>query len=243
MSHLIVIPTFNERDNIQALVERLLAHPSLPDVCVVDDDSPDGTHKIVADIARHNTRLRLMHRVGKKGRGSAVLDGLTEGLKGNYQFIFEMDADFSHEPNELSRFLEVPEDMDLVIGSRYLSGSTIVNWPLRRRLFSFLANRYARAILGVPLSDYTNGYRRYRADALRCIDLTSITATGYIVLSYLSYRLYRQGARIAEVPIRFVNRKRGASNLSRHEIWHALTAVLSIPGEMKKRQAFMRKIH
>ncbi len=226
---LVVIPTYNERDNVGALCDELLARPERPDVLVVDDNSPDGTAAKAEEVARrYPGRLHILRREGKGGRGGAVLDGFAWGLDGGYEFFFEMDADYSHRPAELPRFLEAARGADVVVGSRYLPTSRIVNWPRARRFFSGLANRYARFFLRIPITDYTNGFRCYRRAALEALDADAVDASGYVVLSEVAYQLYRRGFRFAEVPTEFVNRRRGESNLSRGEIISAFVGVLRL---------------
>jgi dolichol-phosphate mannosyltransferase len=226
---LVVIPTYNECDNVGPLCEELLARPERPDVLVVDDNSPDGTAAAARGVAeRHPGRMEVLCRAGKGGRGGAVLAGFARGLCGPYNFFFEMDADFSHEPKELPLFLAAAAEADVVVGSRYLPASRIVNWPRTRRFFSTWANRYARFFLGIPITDYTNGYRCYRRAALEALDAGAVNATGYVVLSEIAYQLYRRGFRFAEVPTVFVNRRRGESNLSFGEILAAWLGVLRL---------------
>jgi dolichol-phosphate mannosyltransferase len=226
---LIVIPTYNERDNVGALCEGLLSRPEAPDVLVVDDNSPDGTAAAAEEAgARFPGRLHVLRRKGKGGRGGAVLAGFAWGLEREYEYFFEMDADFSHRPEELPLFLEAAREADVVVGSRYLPASRIVNWPRSRRFFSKLANRYARFFLRIPISDYTNGYRCYRRAAVEALDADAVNASGYIVLSEVAYQLFRRGFRFADVPTEFVNRRRGESNLSPGEIISAFTGVLRL---------------
>lgn len=226
---LVVIPTYNERDNVGALCDELLARPERPDVLVVDDNSPDGTAAEAEEVAqRYPGRLHVLRRGGKGGRGGAVLDGFAWGLGGRYEYFFEMDADYSHSPGEIPRFLEAARGADVVVGSRYLPASRIVNWPRARRFFSRFANRYARFFLRIPITDYTNGFRCYRRAALEALDADAINASGYVVLSEVAYQLYRRGFRFAEVPTEFVNRRRGESNLSPSEIISAFVGVLRL---------------
>ena len=226
---LVVIPTYNERDNVGALCDELLARPERLDVLVVDDNSPDGTAAEAEEVAqRYPGRLHVLRRGGKGGRGGAVLDGFAWGLGGGYEYFFEMDADYSHSPGEIPRFLEAARGADVVVGSRYLPTSRIVNWPRARRFFSRLANRYARFFLRIPITDYTNGFRCYRRAALEALDADAIDASGYVVLSEVAYQLYRRGFRFAEVPTKFVNRRRGESNLSPGEIISAFVGVLRL---------------
>jgi len=226
---LVVIPTYQERANIGALAEELLRRPEGLDVLVVDDNSPDGTAFAAGEVAaRYAGRMNVLVREGKGGRGGAVLAGFKWALARDYEYIFEMDADHSHQPGEVPRFLAAAADADVVVGSRYLPGSEIVNWPATRRFFSRWANRYARLFLRIPITDYTNGYRLYRRAAAAAIDPAAINATGYIVLSEIAYLLYRRGFKFADVPTRFVNRRRGESNLSPREITAAFTGVLRL---------------
>ncbi len=226
---LIVIPTFNERDNIVPLTDRLLELYPQADVLVVDDGSPDGTADVIHSAqVRHGTRLQLLSRSGKNGRGSAVLDGFSRALAGGYELAFEMDADFSHRPEEVALFFPQMQQFDMVVGSRYVPGSEIREWGPKRKIFSRFANGYARLVLGIPLKDYTNGFRCYTLRALEAIDRDAIDAKGYVVLSEVAYQLHRKGMRIGEVPTLFINRRRGTSNLGFHEINEAFFSVLRI---------------
>ncbi|NIT35372.1 MAG: glycosyltransferase [candidate division Zixibacteria bacterium] len=226
---LIVVPTYNERDNVVPLCEELLARPERPDVLVVDDNSPDGTAAEARAVgARCPGRMHVLCREKKGGRGGAVLAGFSWGLGRDYGFFFEMDADFSHRPDEIPLFLEAARGADVVVGSRYLPASRILNWPPGRLFFSKLANRYARFLLRIPITDYTNGFRCYRRAAVEAIDVGAVDASGYVVLSEIAYQLYRRRFRFAEVPTEFVNRRRGESNLSPGEIVSAFVGVLRL---------------
>jgi dolichol-phosphate mannosyltransferase len=229
MKILIVIPTYNEADNIERLVRDLLDLHAAPDVLVVDDSSPDGTGEIAdALAAEFPNRVSVVHRKAKDGRGGAVLAGLARGLAGGYDLLFEMDADFSHDPAEIPSFLDAIKRYYFVIGSRYLPGSKIVDWPTVRTFFSRWANRYARFFLRIPITDYTNGYRCYRADAVKKLDFDAIDGKGYIVLSEIAWQLYRAGFTVGEIPTVFVNRRRGESNLSLGEVFKAFMGVLRL---------------
>ncbi len=226
---LVIIPTFNEAQNIVPLIDRLLALYAHADVLVVDDSSRDGTAELVrAAKARYGKRLDLLVRQGKGGRGSAVLEGFRRALDGGYTYGLEMDADFSHRPEEIALFLPKMGECDCVIGSRYLPGSEIRDWGWKRTVFSGLANRFARFILRMPLSDYTNGFRCYTRRALQAVEPSRIDAKGYVVLSEVAYQLHKKGMRFGEVPTLFVNRRRGVSNLGFHEINEAFFSVLRI---------------
>lgn len=228
MKGIVIIPTYNERENIKRLVTEILELPLNIRILVVDDNSPDGTGKVVGQMAKEYDRVEVIHRIGKAGRGSACLEGFKRALEEEVDYIVEMDADFSHDPKELPKLVEGIRRYNVVISSRYLKESRIVNWSIKRTLFSRLANFYARKVLRIPISDYTNGYRCYKKKALAQLDFDLINTTGYIVLSETAYQLYKRGCSFGEVPILFVNRRRGESNLTFREIWSAFTAVLGI---------------
>lgn len=243
MKALVVIPTYNEAQNIVALTHRLLALSQPVEILIVDDDSPDKTGDIADSLARHNSRVRVLHRSGKNGRGSACLEGFQQGLQERFDYILEMDADFSHDPADVSRLLEAIGQNDVMIGSRYLPESRIINWPLPRRIISRLANSFAKTLLKIPISDYTNGFRCYRSDALRKLQFDKIDAKGFIVLSSIAYQLHHQGCRFGEIPIRFVNRKRGSSNFSLHEIMTAFKEVCRLKTTFKSHEANAKPAH
>jgi dolichol-phosphate mannosyltransferase len=220
----VVIPTYNEKDNIERLISALRAVDKTLRIIVVDDASPDGTS---AEVERLGATL--IRRAGKQGRGSAVLAGFHEGLKDPAAKAFvEMDADFSHDPNELAGTVKALDHADLVVRSRYLPGSRIVNWPPARKVFSKLANVFARALLGIPLSDYTNGYRAYSRKAVEALEFEKIVPAGYITLSATALALHEKGFKIAQLPSVFVNRRRGESNLTAREIASAFTGLLRL---------------
>lgn len=222
----VVIPTYNERENLEALVREMLSLPYRLAVIVVDDDSPDGTGRLADELAEQIDAVQVIHRKGKGGRGSACIAGFRFALQhSEAPLILEMDADFSHHPRYIPELLERAKTADMVIGSRYLRESRIVDWGLSRRIFSRLANSFARVMLGLPIRDCTNGFRCYRREALESLDLEAIHTTGYIVLSEIGLLLQRRGARFAEIPTVFVNRKRGKSNTTPAEIWNAFSGV------------------
>ncbi|KKU78936.1 MAG: Dolichyl-phosphate beta-D-mannosyltransferase [Parcubacteria group bacterium GW2011_GWA2_47_7] len=224
---LVIIPTYNEEENILKLVEHLLSINLGLDVLVVDDGK-DHTSALIADKQKLTPHLFLIKRETKSGRGTAVLEGIKFGIAKGYDLLVEMDADFSHDPIELPALLAVASPNRVVIGSRYLKESKIVNWPLRRRIFSRCANFYAGIILGIGITDYTNGYRVYARDAAEKIDFSHIKSTGYVVLSEIAYQLFRKGVEFREVPTIFVNRSRGVSNFSLKEIKEAFLSVIRI---------------
>ncbi|MGQ9586671.1 MAG: polyprenol monophosphomannose synthase [Anaerolineae bacterium] len=225
----VIIPTYNERENLPEVVRQLLALPLALRVWIVDDNSPDGTGEVAEALAARFPQVRVVHRPGKGGRGSACLAGFQEALAcPEVTHVVEMDADLSHDPAELPAIVEKARACDVVIASRYLPGSRIVNWGWQRHLFSRLANLYARALLGIPIRDYTNGYRCYRRQALEALNLGAIQTTGYIVLSEVAYHLHRKGFRFGEVPTCFVNRERGRSNTNLAEIGDAFGGIWRI---------------
>lgn len=224
---LVIVPAYNEEENIGRLAEQLLMLPVGVDVLVVDDGK-DRTADIIREMQSRHPNLFLIKREGKGGRGSAVLEGIRFGLARTYQFLVEMDADFSHDPQELPRLLDAATEDNIVIGSRYIPGSRIENWPLKRRIFSRLSNIYTNAVFHIGIHDYTNGYRVYGRSAIEKLDMSRIKATGYIVLSEISYQLFTKGVKFVERPIRFVNRTRGGSNLTLKEIKEAFAAVWRI---------------
>jgi dolichol-phosphate mannosyltransferase len=228
MKIVIVIPTYNERDNIGRLVDALFELGRDLRVVIVDDNSPDGTGTVADELAAQHPELQVIHRPGKGGRGAAVLAGFRATLSTDADLFVEMDADFSHDPAELPRLLDAAAEYDVVIGSRDLPESRIVNWAWRRTVFHYLANIYARLVLGIPVRDYTNGYRVYHRRVLEALDFDAIQATGYIVLSEVLVQVHRAGFRVGEVPTTFVNRQRGVSNVTLAEIAESFTSVLKL---------------
>ncbi|MBU3965153.1 polyprenol monophosphomannose synthase [Patescibacteria group bacterium] len=225
----IIIPTYNEVKNIKKLIEKILKLNLGVRIIIVDDNSPDKTKKVVEEITKKNKDVELILRTNERGRGSAVIEGLKLALKDEgTEYFFEMDADFSHDPKDISRILEKIKHYDVVIGSRYMPSSKIINWSIKRRVFSRFANFYARLILGIPISDYTNGYRCYNRRVLKSLDFSKFKTKGYIVLSEMAYKIHKSGFKFGEIPIVFLNRKRGMSNLKLQEISDALTSVLKI---------------
>jgi len=210
---LVIVPTYNERENLPELLDRLLEIPNLR-VLVVDDDSPDGTGVIADDLAASsNGRVSVLHRHGLRGLGRAYLDGIQHALRTDADVICQMDADLSHQPEQLRAMLDAVQDADLVIGSRYIPEGRIVNWPLRRRLLSAGANAYIRAICSIPAHDCTSGFRCWRRERLAALPLDKVNSEGYAFLVELLYLAFSAGCAIAEVPITFIERERGASKL------------------------------
>jgi dolichol-phosphate mannosyltransferase len=215
MSVLVIIPTYNEIESLAEAVAGVLAHTGYG-VLVVDDGSPDGTGALADSLATdHPGRVAVMHRKGDRGLGRSYIDGFRYALTTDAQFICQMDADLSHDPKYLPDMLAMAEHNDLVLGSRYMNGVSVANWPLRRLVLSVGANRYVRIITGLRVTDCTSGFRCWRREALAQIDLDAIKSHGYAFLTELLYRAHRMGMSIAEVPIIFVERREGRSKLSR----------------------------
>lgn len=211
---LVVVPTYNERENLSELARALIAQPDTR-VMVVDDDSPDGTGALADALAREFPgRVEVVHRTGRRGLGRSYIEGLQIALKTGAEFICQMDADWSHDPKYLPSMVEACRNADIVIGSRYLHGVSVVNWPLRRIVLSAFANRYIRAITGLRPRDCTSGYRCWRREMLARLPLGSMVSDGYAFLVEMLFEAHRRGARIGEVPIIFVERRQGVSKLS-----------------------------
>ena len=224
----IVLPTYDEHDNLPRIVPRILAAAPEVDVLVVDDSSPDGTGEIADEIARREVRVKVMHRPRKDGLGPAYLAGFARGLGEGYGRILQMDADGSHDPGALPSLLAASRDADLVLGSRYVRGGGTVHWGLGRRLLSRGGSLYAGLILGLDVKDLTGGFKCFRREALEALDLGTVTSTGYAFQIELTYRAIRRGFRVVEVPITFVDRRVGKSKMSRAIVFEALWKVWAI---------------
>ena len=231
-----VLPTYNERDNLAWIVGRVRAAVPRADVLVVDDDSPDGTGQLADTMSETDPQVSVLHRTEKAGLGAAYLHGFRVALERGYDVIGEMDADGSHQPEQLPLLLEALADADLVIGSRWVSGGSVVNWPLSRKVLSVGGNLYARVLLGIPLRDVTAGYRVFRSTTLKAIDLDSVESAGYIFQTDLAFRTLRAGLRVVEVPIEFVERVRGESKMSRDVATESLRRITSWGLRERRRQ-------
>jgi dolichol-phosphate mannosyltransferase len=221
----IVIPTYNERQNIDALISALLETGPDVGVLVVDDNSPDGTAERVKAIAACVPRVQLLSRPRKMGLGSAYIQGFKTALRQGAELVIQMDADFSHDPKYIGDLLQAIDGNDLVIGSRYVKGVNVINWPIERLLLSYGANLYSRIITGVPVHDVTSGFKCFRRKVLEQIDLDSIISDGYCFQIEMTFRTWRRGFRIAEVPIVFVDRYSGTSKMSNRIVWEAIWKV------------------
>lgn len=222
---LVVSPTYNERENLPDLVARVLALPESVEILIVDDNSPDGTGKVADDFASKHSRVRVLHRSTKDGLGRAYIAGFKWALERDYERVLEMDADLSHDPDDIPRFLEASENADLVLGSRYRDGIRVINWPLNRLMLSLGAAMYVRIITGMPFSDPTGGYKCFRRSALQALELDTVRSNGYSFQIELTHRIWRQGYRVAEVPIVFTDRFLGKSKMSGRIVLEALTMV------------------
>jgi len=225
MNAIVVIPTYNEIDNIERMIQAIFNVLPEISILVVDDNSPDGTAKKIKELQTVHSNIHLIERAGKMGLGTAYCEGFQYALNKGFDYIFEMDADFSHDPKELPNFLESIKEYDLVLGSRYIKGVNVVNWPLQRLLLSYFANLYTQVITGLPVKDATGGFKCFRADLLRKIDLTSIKSNGYGFQIEMTYRLWKKGARIKEIPIIFIDRMNGVSKMNKSIIYEAIFLV------------------
>jgi dolichol-phosphate mannosyltransferase len=223
---IVIIPTYNERENITRIIPAVLAQNPALDVLVVDDGSPDGTGDIVDAIAAGNPRVHTIHRSGKLGLGTAYVAGFRWALERDYELVFEMDADFSHNPERLPGFLEAIKSADLVLGSRYQNGQiNVVNWPISRLFLSYSANIYARRVTGLRVFDATGGFKCFRRRVLESIDLGDVKSNGYAFQIEMTYRAWKRGFRIVEIPIVFVDRTEGSSKMSKKIVREAVWMV------------------
>ena len=220
---LIIVPTFNERENLPSIVEAL--DGMLVDMLVVDDNSPDGTGDMADEFAEKHKFVNVLHRDEKNGLGRAYCAGFEWALKHDYGFIFEMDGDFSHDPEDIPRFLKVAEDADLVLGTRYRGGIRVINWPLRRLILSLGAAKYVKWITGMPFTDPTGGFKCFRRRALESVDLAAVHSNGYSFQIEMTHKIWRQGLRVAEQNIVFTERIEGTSKMSWNIAWEAVWMV------------------
>lgn len=222
---LIIIPTYNELENIQNIIPEILRQDDRLEVLVVDDNSPDGTADAVHRIMEQEQRVHLLEREKKMGLGTAYVAGFKYAIAQGYEAVFEMDADFSHDPGTLPRFLEAIEEHDLVLGSRYIQGVNVVNWPMKRLLLSYFANQYTRIVTGLPVRDATGGFKCFRIEVLKAIDLDRVHSNGYSFQIEMSFKAWKKGFRIHEIPIIFMDRRVGISKMSKKIVREAVTMV------------------
>ena len=225
MKAFVIIPTYNEKDNVRSLTSAVLAqHPDLQ-VLFVDDNSPDGTGALIDDLVAGNVRVHVLHRSGKLGLGSAYRDGFKAALAMGADYLLEMDADFSHDPGTLPLFLSAIKENDLVVGSRYLNGVSVVNWPIRRLILSYFASVYTRLVTGLQLRDCTSGFKCFRRSTIEAIDLSRVTSDGYSFQIEMNYLCMEKGFRITEIPIIFIDRHSGSSKMSGSIVREAVIMV------------------
>jgi dolichol-phosphate mannosyltransferase len=223
---LVVIPTFNEADNLLRIVPLVLNQDPRIDVLVVDDNSPDGTGDLADDLAEELDRVHVLHRSGKQGLGRAYLEGFEWGLDRAYGLFIEMDADFSHDPDALPEFIEKAREFDVVLGSRYVEGRvTVINWPMSRLLISYFGSRYARIVTGLPVRDATGGFNCWRREVLAALDFDRIESNGYTFQIELKLRAWRRGFSLTEIPIIFAERDSGESKMSKRIVFEAVWKV------------------
>jgi len=225
MKTLIIIPTYNELDNLPKLLPEVLSKNTEINVLIVDDNSPDGTAAFVENEMKNSDRIHLIKRSSKQGLGTAYIAGFKYALQNNFELIFEMDADFSHDPKEIPKFLDEIKDSDLVIGSRYINGVNVINWPMRRLLLSSFANVYTRIITGMPVHDATGGFKCFRRKVLESINLDQVRSNGYAFQIEMNFKAWKKGFKVKEIPIIFVDRMKGQSKMSRKIVREAVTMV------------------
>jgi dolichol-phosphate mannosyltransferase len=222
MKGLVIFPTYNEKENIERIIETVLSVSKELSVLVIDDNSPDKTFEIVERLQKKNPRINMLRREKKLGLGTAYILGFKWAVEHDYDFVFEMDADFSHDPRDLPRFIAGLQEYDLMIGSRYSDGVSVVNWPMKRLLLSYFANVYARIITGAPIRDLTSGFKCYKRTVLEGVDLDRIKSDGYGFQIEIDYLAWRRKFKIKEIPIVFTERQAGTSKMNRGIIWQAL---------------------
>ena len=225
MKSIVIIPTYNELHNVQRLIPELLELYSDLDILIVDDNSPDGTGKYVEEISEDNSRIKLISRKGKLGLGTAYVEGYRYMLRNGYDIAFQMDADYSHDPKEIANFKKYIDEYDLVIGSRYIQGVNVINWPMKRLLLSYFANYYTKIITGLPLKDSTGGFKCFKRKVLEAIDLSQIKSNGYAFQIEMNYKAWIKGFKLKEVSIIFMDRVAGTSKMSKKIVKEAIFRV------------------
>ena len=222
---LIIIPTYNELENLPKLLPEVLSKDEGLEILIVDDNSPDGTADFVENESKINNRIHIIKRPSKLGLGTAYIEGFKYALQNGYQLIFEMDADFSHDPDEIPRFIEEINTADVVLGSRYINGVNVINWPMRRLLLSWFANWYTRIITGLPVHDATGGFKCFKREVLEAIDLDKVKSNGYSFQIEMNYKAWKKGFKLKEIPIIFMDRVKGNSKMSKKIVREAITMV------------------
>lgn len=236
MKSLVVIPTYNEKDNIERLAKAIFDLGQAIDILIVDDNSPDGTGQIADRLSGEDSRIHVLHRPAKLGLGSAYIEGFRFALGQDYDLVFEMDADFSHDPSFIPAFLEQARQCDVVLGSRYIQGVNVINWPMSRLLLSYFANLYTRVITGLPIRDATGGFKCFRREVLESIDLDRVKSDGYSFQIEVTFQCWKKGFRICEIPIIFYERQKGHSKMSKKIVREAVVMVwrLRLMGLLKR---------
>jgi dolichol-phosphate mannosyltransferase len=229
MRTLVVIPTYNERENVEKVIAQIFQLGLDIHILVVDDGSPDGTSDIVEAMQKSDSRVHLIRRPGKMGLGTAYVRGFKFAIENDYELVFEMDADLSHDPKDIPRFLDAISENDLVIGSRYVNGVSVVNWPLSRLILSYCASLYTRIITGIPVKDPTGGFKCFRIKVLKAIDLDQVRSGGYSFQIEMNYKAWKKGFRLKEIPIVFTDRTGGSSKMSKKIVREAIVMVWKLP--------------
>lgn len=222
---LVIIPTYNEIENIKKIIDQVLELDPDLNILVVDDNSPDGTGEYVKQVTEENARVKLIQREGKLGLGTAYVEGFNYMLSNGYEVVVQMDADFSHDPAVILQMLDEIKDSDLVIGSRYIKGVNVINWPMQRLLLSYFANKYTKIVTGLPVKDATGGYKCFRRKVLESIDLDSIHSNGYSFQIEMNFKAWKKGFKIKEIPIIFYERTEGTSKMSKKIVREAVFMV------------------
>ena len=222
---IVLIPTYNELDNVERITGKILQYVPNIHILFIDDGSPDGTAEHIKELIKDNKNIHILERPDKMGLGSAYVSGFKFALEKGYEYIFQMDADFSHDPKELPNFIKAIEESDLVLGSRYIKGVNVINWPLSRLLLSYFANSYTRIITGLPICDATGGFKCFRRAVLESIDLNSIKSNGYAFQIEMTFKVWHKGFHVKEIPIIFIDRVYGESKLSKKIMWEAIFMV------------------
>lgn len=222
---LVIIPTYNEIENIKKILHQIIEYLPEINILVVDDNSPDGTGNYVKELSAKDSRVKLLSRAGKLGLGTAYVAGFKYAITRDYEIVFQMDADFSHDPQELRNMMREIENNDLVIGSRYIKGVNVINWPMKRLLLSYFANKYTKFVTGIPVNDATGGFKCFRAEVLRKINLDKIKSNGYSFQIEMNFKTWKNGFRIKEIPIIFYDRTEGKSKMSKKIVYEAIFMV------------------
>ena len=225
---IVIIPTYNELNNIKNLIPDILNIRPEFHILIVDDNSPDGTGDYVEELSKKDDRIKIIRREGKMGLGTAYVAGFRYMLENGYEFAFQMDADYSHDPKELNVFVQYAENYDLVIGSRYIQGVNVINWPMSRLLLSYFANKYTSVVTGMPIKDATGGFKCFNKRVLEAIDLNNVNSNGYSFQIEMNFKVWKKGFKIKEIPIIFVDRVEGNSKMSNKIVWEAIFMVWNL---------------